>query len=192
MDHFEFCIQRNIKKKNLAEAYSNLCKVIRMFPRMCNRFKTCENERLGDIQKVRSLKIPEFYHPTPPPSAQLARPCSFSFVMFCLIFHTVIIINRKNWRTIKLHFENLSIFFKKRTYTHARTLPPSPCSFLFTFQWIPPPTPTSMNIHFERPLKACPTIKVGKNYPFYKCISLRQLICRINFVASWLDWLIVV
>ena len=122
MDHFEFCIQRNIKKKNLAEAYSNLCKVIRMFPRMCNRFKTCENERLGDIQKVRSLKIPEFYHPPPPPSAQLARPCSFSFVMFCLIFHTVIIINRKNWRiTIKLHFENLSIFFKKRTYTHAWT-----------------------------------------------------------------------
>ena len=115
------------------------------------------------------------------------------FTMFCLIFHTVIIINRKNWRiTIKLHFENLSIFFKKRTYIHARTLPPSPCSFLFTFQWIPPPTPTSMNIHFERPLKACPTIKVGKKYPFYKCISLRQLICRINFVASWLDWLIVV
>ena len=62
MDHFEFCIQRNIKKKNLAEAYSNLCNVIRMFPRMCNRFKTSENERLGDIQKARSLKIPKFYH----------------------------------------------------------------------------------------------------------------------------------
>ena len=149
MDHFEFCIQRNIKKKNLAEAYSNLCKVIRMFPRMCNRFKTCENERLGDIQKVRSLKIPEFYHPPPPPSAQLARPCSFSFVMFCLIFHTVIIINRKNWRiTIKLHFENLSIFFKKRTYTHART--PSPVRFYSLFNGFP--LPSSTNVLFEWPL----------------------------------------
>ena len=49
-------------------------------------------------------------------------------MMICLIFHTAIIINRKNWRvTVKLHFENLSIFFfKKRTYTQART-PPTPC-----------------------------------------------------------------
>ena len=37
---------------------------------------------------------------------------------FFLIFHTVIIINSKNWRTIKLHFENLSIFFKKNERTH--------------------------------------------------------------------------
>ena len=38
--------------------------------------------------------------------------------MVCLIFHTAIIINRKNWRmTIKLHFENLSIFFKKSECT---------------------------------------------------------------------------
>ena len=34
--------------------------------------------------------------------------------MVCLIFHTAIIINRKNWRlTIKFHLENLSIFFEK-------------------------------------------------------------------------------
>ena len=39
--------------------------------------------------------------------------------VFFLIFHTVIIINSKNWRTtIKLHFENLSIFFKKNERTH--------------------------------------------------------------------------
>ena len=46
-----------------------------------------------------------------------------SFMMVCLIFHTAIIINRKNWRiTIKLHFENVSnFFFKKWMYTHART-----------------------------------------------------------------------
>ena len=37
-----------------------------------------------------------------------------SFMMVCVIFHTAIIINRKNWRiTVKLHFEDLNIFFKK-------------------------------------------------------------------------------
>ena len=42
-------------------------------------------------------------------------------MMVCLIFHTNIIINRKNWRiTIKLFFK------KKRTYTNARTPLPSP------------------------------------------------------------------
>ena len=60
-------------------------------------------------------------------------------MMFCLIFHTAIIINRKNWRiTIKLHFENLSIFFLKRTYIYA-SVPVSPCLFLFVIQWPPPP-----------------------------------------------------
>ena len=43
-------------------------------------------------------------------------------MIVCLKFHTAVIINRKNWRiTIKLHFENFSIFFKKRTYAHAKT-----------------------------------------------------------------------
>ena len=46
------------------------------------------------------------------------------FTMVCLIFHTVIIINRKTWRiTTKLHFENLSVFLKKQTYAHARPTP---------------------------------------------------------------------
>ena len=49
------------------------------------------------------------------------------FTMVCLIFHTVIIINRKNWRiTTKLHFGNISIFLKKQTYAHARTTPLPP------------------------------------------------------------------
>ena len=40
-------------------------------------------------------------------------------MMIRLIFHTAIIINRKNWRTtVKLHFENLSIFFEKSERTH--------------------------------------------------------------------------
>ena len=51
-----------------------------------------------------------------------------------LIFHTAVIINRKNCRiTIKLHFENLSIFFKKSKRTQMLG-PPSPCSFLVAFQ----------------------------------------------------------
>ena len=57
--------------------------------------------------------------------------------MVYLIFHTVIIINRKNWRiTIKLHFENLCIL-KKRTYIHART-PPLPVHFCSLFNDPPP------------------------------------------------------
>ena len=47
-------------------------------------------------------------------------------MMVCLIFHTTIIINRKNWRiTIKLHFKNLSISFKKSERTHMLGPPPS-------------------------------------------------------------------
>ena len=58
-------------------------------------------------------------------------------MMICLIFHTAIIINRKNCRvTIKLHFENLSIFFKKkRRYTRART--PFPLFVFVCFSMIP-------------------------------------------------------
>ena len=53
------------------------------------------------------------------------------FTMVCLVFHTVIIINRKNWRiTTKLPFENLSIFFKSQTHAHARTTYfPSPSKY---------------------------------------------------------------
>ena len=57
-----------------------------------------------------------------------------------LIFHTAIIINRKNWRiTIKLYLENLSIFFfKKWTYTHARTPPPLVLFVFVRFSMTPP------------------------------------------------------
>ena len=59
-------------------------------------------------------------------------------MMVCLIFHTAIIINSKNWRiTVKLYFENLSIFFRK---ANLHTCSPSPCSFLFAFQWSPSPS----------------------------------------------------
>ena len=74
----------------------------------------------------------------------------YSFMMLRLIFHTASIINRKNWRiTTKLHFENISIFFLKSERTHMLG-PPSPCSFLFTFQG--PQLPSSTNILFECPL----------------------------------------
>ena len=62
-----------------------------------------------------------------------------SFMMVCLIFHTTIIINRKNWGiNVKLHFENLSIFFSERTHMlEPPHPPPLPrlCSLLFAFQW---------------------------------------------------------
>ena len=62
-----------------------------------------------------------------------------SFMMICLIFDTAIITNRKNWRTtIKLHFENFSIFLKTWTYTHARTSPP-PVRFCSLFNDHPLP-----------------------------------------------------
>ena len=68
--------------------------------------------------------------------------------MVCLIFHIGIIINRKNWKiAIKLHFENLSMFFLKRTYTHVRTpLPPVRFCSLFND---PSPIPSSTNVLFE-------------------------------------------
>ena len=57
-------------------------------------------------------------------------------MMICLIFHTAIIINRKNWKiTVKLHFENLSIFFSK----HARTPPPTVHFCLLFNDPLPPP-----------------------------------------------------
>ena len=46
--------------------------------------------------------------------------------------------NRKNWRiTIKLHFKNLGILFKKAN-VHTWWDSPSPCLFLFAFQWLAP------------------------------------------------------
>ena len=60
-------------------------------------------------------------------------------IMVCLIFHVAIIIDRKNWRiTIKLHFENLSIFFKKSERVHMLA-PPPPVRFCLHFNDPPPP-----------------------------------------------------
>ena len=60
-------------------------------------------------------------------------------ISYCLIIHS------KNWKiTIKLHFENLSIFIKKSERTHMLG-PPSPCLFLFAFQWPPPSPPQRRN-----------------------------------------------
>ena len=73
-----------------------------------------------------------------------------SFMMVCLIFHTAIIINRKNWRiSIKLHFENLSIFFKKSECTHM--LGPLPMFIFVCFSMTSPPFPSSTNVLFEWP-----------------------------------------
>ena len=96
--------------------------------------------RKGTFEKYVRWRFPKFYtHALAPlpPSPQSCRPL---FVFF-LIFYSAIIINRKNWKiTIKLHFGNLSIFLKKSERTQILG-PPSPCSFLFAFQWQPPPPP---------------------------------------------------
>ena len=58
-----------------------------------------------------------------------------------LIFYTAIIINSKNWRiTVKLHFENLSIFFSKNEHTQMLGIPPPFRLFIFVrFSMTPSP-----------------------------------------------------
>ena len=61
-------------------------------------------------------------------------------MIVCLIFHTAIIINSKNWCiTIKLYFENLRIFFKKRTYTHDPASPSPPQRIFFSHNFLNDP-----------------------------------------------------
>ena len=75
-------------------------------------------------------------------------------MMVCLIFHTAIIINRKNWRiTIKLNFENVSICFKKSERTHARTIPP-PSPLLVFVRFSMTPSPLSTTYFLKDPLQA--------------------------------------
>ena len=101
-----------------------------------------------------------------------------TFMMVCLIFYTAIMIKRKNWRiTIKLHFENLNIFLKKRTSTHMLGSP-SPCSFLFAFQW-PPPLPSSTNVLFEWPLWGCKEVIYFFQPPFPISSFSRRLFLQI-------------
>ena len=70
--------------------------------------------------------------------------------MVYLIFHTAIIINRKNWRvTIKLHFEILSIFFKSERTHMLGHLPPPVC---FCSLFNDSSLPSSTNVLFEWPL----------------------------------------
>ena len=64
--------------------------------------KLCKVKRAGESNRTQVIDRTEYYNLN--------------------LNHTAIIINRKNWRiTIKLHFGNLRIFFKKRMYTHARS-----------------------------------------------------------------------
>ena len=84
-----------------------------------------------------------------------------SFMMVCLIFHTTIIINRKNWGiNVKLHFENLSIFFSE--CTHMLEPPSSSLAsvrFCSLFNDPPPsPPPPSTNVPFE-----CPRLAISFN-----------------------------
>ena len=90
--------------------------------------------------------------------------------MVCLIFHTVIIINRKNWKiTAKLYFEN-QYFFNKSERTYMPGLPP-PCSFLFAFQG-PPHSPTQRLYFLNAPFRniqaySGPCVTLAYSQPSY-------------------------
>ena len=72
--------------------------------------------------------------------------------MVYLIFHAAIIINRKNWRiTTKLHFENLSNFFKKSERIHMLgPPPPAPVRFCLLFN-DPLPSPPQRTYFLKDP-----------------------------------------
>ena len=87
-------------------------------------------------------------------------------MIVCLIFRTAIIINRKNLIvTIKLHFENLSIFFKGVLVSLFH------CSFLFAFQGSPTSPPK------QRYFLNVPKCGLFYRYCFARCSSeLAQLV----------------
>ena len=73
--------------------------------------------------------------------------------MVCLIFHAAILINRKNWRTtIKLHFENLSIFLKKSN-VHTCSEPPPLHLFVFVRFSVTLPSPPQQTYFLIDPYK---------------------------------------
>ena len=66
------------------------------------------------------------------------------------IFHTAMIINRKNWRIIiKRHFENPSIFFKKSKRTQMLGPSPLPLFTFVRFSMTPSAPLLSTNVLFE-------------------------------------------
>ena len=93
-------------------------------------------------------------------------------MMVCLIFHTAIITNKKNWRiTIKLHLENLSIFLKKRTYPHART--PLPLFVFVRFSVTRSPRP-SIPLLNERTFWMTPKDMLNNHGPKYEDVKNRS------------------
>ena len=108
-------------------------------------------------------------------------------MMVCLIFHTAITINRKNWKTtIKLYLENLGIFFKKRTYTHAMT--PLPLFIFVCFSMTAPPSPPQrtyfLNDPFSKQLRKM-LVKLEEVFRnFYKINPGQTALFRIGTTIS--------
>ena len=92
-------------------------------------------------------------------------------MIVCLIFRTAIIINRKNLIvTIKLHFENLSIFFKKVVL-----VPPSIVRFCLLFKDPHPPLLLNKGTFWMSPNVA--SLSLFYRYYFARCSSeLAQLV----------------
>ena len=93
--------------------------------------------------------------------------------MVCLIFHTTIIINRKNWRiTIKLHFESLSTFcFKANVHTCYDPLP------LFVFVRFSNPRP-------QPPLPSRTTLLNERTF----LMTPKNFNCEMKFYISKKFW----
>ena len=83
--------------------------------------------------------------------------------MVCLIFHTAIIINRKNWRrTRKLHFEELSIFFLKANAYICQDPSPPVC---FCLLFNDPPPPPQRTYFLNDPVPALLTLNLLATSP---------------------------
>ena len=99
----------------------------------------------------------------------------YSFMMVCLIFHTAMIINRKNWWiNIKLHFENLSMFFFwKSELTHVLGLS-LPLFVFVCFSMTFPLPSSSIDLLFEWPLIDRSTGSVSKyNSSAFQCFNYK-------------------
>ena len=113
-------------------------------------------------------------------------------MMVYSIFHTAIIINRKNWRTtIKLHFENLRIFFFKSERTHMLR-PPLPL-FAFVRFSMTPSLPSSTNVLLEWPPSWVRNFFSGvfrgsKIFTRGYFVGLNFFLVGLSWVQSFFSW----
>ena len=130
--------------------------------------------------------------------------------MVYLIFHTAIIINRKNWRiTIKLHFENIDISFKESERTHVlergrrkwegcqwksnknEQRERSLCLFWFAFQW-PPQFQRTYFLNDPFQVKSSYILNINNTFTFFEKQSshctISSCILVKRYTITKYDW----